>query len=140
LSTNLSSLNESGKRLAIVVEMLVSNGSDPGSVLESSHYPAIVENKAQLTYNAVAAWLDDQPIDDKTGTLEKIHNSVDLQTQLRIQDQAACLLRERRHEAGALSFHTMDLRPVTSAEGVVIDLQTRQQNRAAFLIEDLMIA
>src|SRR5215475_1571997 len=45
LSTNLSSLNERGTRLAIIVEMLVANDSDPGSIAESSVYPAIVENK-----------------------------------------------------------------------------------------------
>jgi exoribonuclease-2 len=140
LSTNLSSLNQSGKRLAIVIEMLVGHGPDPGAVLESSVYPAIVENKAQLTYNAVAAWLDNQPLNDTTGTLQKIRSSTELQTQLKLQDAAAALLRERRHEAGALSFHTTDLQPITSPEGTVIDLQTRRQNRASYLIEDLMIA
>src|SRR5207237_6119748 len=55
LSTNLSSLDEGGKRLAIVVEMLV---GDDGHSADSSIYAAVVENKAQLTYNAVAAWLD----------------------------------------------------------------------------------
>ena len=99
LSTGLSSLNEEGKRLAVVIEMLVSNGGDPGAILESSIYPAVVQNKAQLTYNAVAGWLEGNPIEDGTPTLQKINKSVELQDQLRMQDEAASLLRERRHEA-----------------------------------------
>src|SRR5438552_13728303 len=56
LSTDLTSLNEGQQRLAIVVEMLV---TDDGRSTESSIYAAVVENKAQLTYNGVAAWLGD---------------------------------------------------------------------------------
>jgi len=140
LSTDLSSLNEGAKRLAIVVEMLVTDRADDGHIPESSVYPAIVQNKAQLTYNAVAAWLEGEASADGTGTLEKIGKSAELQNQIRMQDKAAALLRERRHRAGALSFHTSELKPITSADGTVIDLQTRQQNRASFLIEDFMIA
>jgi exoribonuclease-2 len=50
------------------------------------------------------------------------------------------MLRLRRHEAGALSFQTLELRPVMSPEGSVVDLETRQQNRASYIIEDFMIA
>ena len=146
LSTDLSSLNEAGKRLAMVVEMLV---ADDGGIPESTLYPAVVENKAQLTYDAVAVWLEaggniDQHRGGLSGpgleTLQKIFKSEELQAQLQMQDKVAQFLRERRHEAGALSFHTSELQPVLSGEGAVIDLAARRQNRASFLIEDLMIA
>jgi exoribonuclease-2 len=134
LSTNLSSLNEGVKRLALVVEMLV---SDDGRVVESALYPAIVHNKAQLTYNAVAAWLDEGP---GAITPAKIQHNPDLQTQLKIQDRVARSLRERRHEAGALTFETLELQPVVAPDGTVLELRTKQHNRATLLIEDFMIA
>lgn len=146
LSTNLSSLNEGEKRLAVVIEMLV---SDQGQVTESAVYQAIVENKAQLTYNAVAAWLErssesvglaQDASEIHRRTLSKIQDSQDLQEQLRLQDTAAETLRNARHEAGALSFHTSEMKPVLSNEGVVVDLEVRRQNRASLLIEDLMVA
>jgi VacB/RNase II family 3'-5' exoribonuclease len=144
LSTDLSSLNESVKRLAMVTELLV---SDDGNVKESSVYPAVVENKAQLTYNAVAAWLEGMEGAKGNGiteagqqTLAKIQKSPELQAQLKLQDATAQILRVRRHEAGALSFQTLELHPVMSPEGSVLDLATRQQNRASYVIEDFMIA
>ena len=140
LSTDLTSLNEGQQRLAIVIEMLV---TDDGRPAESSVYAAVVENKAQLTYNAVAAWLESvagtvSEIDRRT--LSKIQQSSQLQEQLRLQDRAAETLRKARHQAGALSFHTAEMNPIVSIEGVVLDLQERRQNRASLLIEDLMIA
>jgi exoribonuclease-2 len=144
LSTDLSSLNEGVKRLAIVIEMLV---TDDGAPAESSVYPAIVQNKAQLTYNAVAEWLEAQgalPVVQRSeagaATLRKIEQNKDLQTQLRMQDETAQRLRERRHEAGALTLQTTELQPIMSAEGAVIDLEARRHNRASVLIEDFMIA
>src|SRR5437868_3530146 len=139
LSTDLSSLNEGEERLAIVVEMLI---TDDGRAVESSVYAAIVKNKARLTYNGVAAWLEgaagSSEIDGEI--LSKIEANPELQAQLRLQDQAAEHLRKARHEAGALAFHSSDVNPVVSAEGVVLDLEVRRQNRATALIEDLMIA
>src|SRR5262245_56842697 len=141
LSTDLSSLNEHEKRLAIVVEMFV---TDEGRLTDSSVYTALVENKAQLTYKAVAAWLDtsssvppsatSSAIDEST--VSKIEASQELQEQLQLQDTAAQALRDARHEAGALSFQTTEMRPVLSNEGTVVDLEVRRQNRAGLLIED----
>jgi exoribonuclease R len=54
LSTNLTSLAEGEKRLAVIVEILF---AAEGRVMESTVYRAVVRNQAQLAYNAVAAWL-----------------------------------------------------------------------------------
>ena len=144
LSTDLSSLNENVRRLAMVTEMLV--GVD-GAILESSVYPAVVQNHAQLTYNAVATWLEGKKdlrepaaSDITAGVLEKIVHNNELADQLKLQNEVAEQLRERRHLAGALSLETTELQPVLSPEGHVIDLDARRPNRASLLIEDLMVA
>jgi VacB/RNase II family 3'-5' exoribonuclease len=140
LSTDLTSLNEGEQRLAIVVEMLV---SDEGRVAESSVYAAMIENKAQLTYNAVASWLEGspgKPSGSDQRTLSKIESRPELQEQLRLQDRAAQTLRKARHEAGALTFHSSEINPVFSGDGAVLTLEVRRQSRASLLIEDLMIA
>src|SRR5262249_8397834 len=96
-----------------------------------------VQNKAQLAYDSVAAWLDKQPGAETPG---KIQRNRDLQAQLVLQDKAASWLRDRRHDAGALTFQTTELQPVMSEEGIVTDLRSKQHNRATLLIEDFMIA
>ena len=72
--------------------------------------------------------------------LEKIVHNDELADQLNLQNEAAERLRERRHQAGALSLETTELQPILSREGHVIDLDIRRPNRASLLIEDLMVA
>ena len=55
LSTDRTSLNQDDDRAAMVVDMTV---DDSGALAASDIYRALVRNKAQLTYNAIAAWLD----------------------------------------------------------------------------------
>jgi exoribonuclease-2 len=129
-----------------------------GAILESSAYPAVVQNHAQLTYKAVAAWLEGKQDSSKDGSpraadlpaarasditariLEKIIRHDELADQLRLQNEVAERLRERRNLAGALSLETTELQPILSGEGHVIDLDVRRPNRASLLIEDLMVA
>src|SRR5207249_3903583 len=84
-ATDLSSLNENENRLAVVMEVLV---SDDGRIVESAVYPAIVRNQSQLTYDSVAAWLEEKPgnhlSEASQRTLRKIANSAELQSQLRL--------------------------------------------------------
>jgi exoribonuclease-2 len=140
LSTDLTSLNEGVERLAVVVDMVVDgdgvvapiDGSD--AQRSSSVYRALVLNRAQLAYNAVAAWLDAD-----TAAPPKIAALPGLDEQLRIQDQVAQALKRQRHARGALSLATNETRPVFS-DGVLTDLRPDIGNRAKELIANFMIA
>jgi VacB/RNase II family 3'-5' exoribonuclease len=131
LSTDSSSLLETEDKLSIVIEFVV--GSD-GSVHSSSVYRAIIRNKAQLTYNAVGAWLE-----NKNGAPDKVAASSELQSQLRLQDEVAQALKNERYRHGALNIETIEVRPVVLNEKVV-GVVKQEKNRATELIEDFMIA
>ena len=131
LSTDLTSLGEGQDRLAVVVEMVV---TEDGAVLRSTIFRALVHNRAKLAYNSVAAWLAGE-----APAPERVTAVSGLDAQLRLQDQVAQRLKARRHQQGALSLETIEPRPVFDGE-VLTDLRVEQKNRAKELIEDFMIA
>jgi exoribonuclease-2 len=131
LSTGASSLLPDVDRPAVVTEMVVNAN---GVLTSSSVYRAIVRNKAQLTYNAVGAWLE--------GTAPappKLEASPELQDQLKLQDQAAQTLRKLRYEHGALNIDTSEVVPLV-VHDQVMDVAAVAKNRATDLIEDFMVA
>src|SRR6202521_2561390 len=131
LSTDTSSVLETEDKLSIVIEFVVGN---EGFVHSSSVYLAIVRNKAQLTYNAVGAWLE-----NKSGAPDKVAASTDLQSQLKLQDEVAQALKNERFHHGALNIETIEVRPVVLNDKVV-NVVKQERNRATELIEDFMIA
>lgn len=131
LSTDLTSLGVDRDRLAIVIEMTV---TEDGLLTETDIYRAAVRNKAQLAYRSVAAWLEG------AGRIPPRAAAVaGLDRQLRLQDQVAQRLKARRHEHGALSLETLEAEAVFDG-GLLVDLRPDPKNRAHELIEDLMIA
>ena len=140
LSTGLTSLNEGEERLAIVVDLVVdaqgevapvdADGSNGGSTV----YRAVVLNRAQLAYDAVAAWLNGE-----AAAPPKLAAVSGLDEQLRTQDRVAQALKQRRHARGALSLATDETRAVFS-DGVLTDLRPDLGNRAKELIANFMIA
>ncbi|HKL60739.1 MAG TPA: RNB domain-containing ribonuclease [Sphaerochaeta sp.] len=131
LSTDITSLNFGVDRLAVVVEIVV---SDDGSVLNSAFYRAIVNNKARLSYNSVAAWLDN------TGpTPTEMASVAGMEESLRLQDVTAQKMRLLRHQHGALVFETIEAQPVFSGDSLE-DIIPDSPNRAKEMIEDFMIA
>jgi VacB/RNase II family 3'-5' exoribonuclease len=131
LSTDLTSLNPDKDRLAMVIEYVV--GSD-GLIKESDVYRAQVNNHAKLAYNAVSAWLDGkEPIPEAAAKVSG------MEEQLRMQDEVAQKLKERRHENGSLTIETIkpEIKVLDTGE---LNIQPEKQNRAQELIEDFMVA
>src|SRR5271163_3584235 len=94
----------------------------------------MVRNKAQLTYNAVGAWLD-----GTAAAPPKVAASAELQAQLKLQDQVAQALKKLRYENGALNIDTAEVVPLLLSERVV-GVVKAEKNRATDLIEDFMVA
>jgi len=130
LSTDLTSLREGQERLAVVVEMSIDT---EGQITGSDLYRAFVLNRAKLTYDGVAAWLDGHAPPPSLAAVDG------LDRQLRQQDLVAQALRRVRYERGALNFETVQAKPVFN-DGVLTDLRADERNRAKGLIEDFMIA
>jgi exoribonuclease-2 len=131
LSTDLTSLNESEDRLAVVVDVTV--GSD-GKTIDGDVYRARVRNKAKLTYNGVGMWLQGE-----ADPPEKVQKIPGLAENLKLQDRIADRMRELRHQHGALDLETIEAKAVLR-DGEVVDLRQEARNNARNLIEDFMIA
>ena len=131
LSTDRTSLNEDADRVAMVVEFTV---AADGSVRDPSVAWSRVCNHAQLAYNGVGMWLEEEgPAPGRLATKPA------LAEQVRMQDEAAGRLRLVRYKAGALELETIEARPVMK-DGEVVDLDLTKKTRARELIEDFMIA
>jgi VacB/RNase II family 3'-5' exoribonuclease len=131
LSTDLTSLNYSQVRLAIIVEMVV---APDGSIHREDLYPARVLNKAKLAYNSIAAWLEGNA--DMPPGVAAVEG---LAENLRLQDRVAQKMKDFRHAQGALSLETIEARPVFEGD-VIRDIRAEEKNRAKEIIEDFMIA
>jgi exoribonuclease-2 len=91
-------------------------------------------NHAQLAYDSVAAWLEED------GSVpEEITAVPDLAENLHLQDKIAQSLKQLRHSHGALSLETIQAKPIFEGDQIR-DLQVEYKNRAKELIEDFMIA
>lgn len=131
LSTDLTSLGEGQGRRALTIEFLV---AADGSISNSDIYAALVDNCAKLTYNGVGPWLE-----QRAAPPARVADSVELQQQLKLQDEAARALREQRHRLGALEFDRVEAVPVIK-DGRVTGILAQKKTRANDLIEDFMVA
>jgi VacB/RNase II family 3'-5' exoribonuclease len=131
LSTDLTSLNDGERRLALVVSFSV--GPD-GAITDAAVLRARVRNQAKLAYESVGAWLEGQ-----AAAPAAITPVPGLDQNLKAQDEAAQRLRAERHRLGALSLETIQTRPVFEGDEIR-DLRAEGRNRAKQLIEDFMIA
>jgi exoribonuclease-2 len=128
LSTDRTSLLFGVERLAFVTEYVVDGD---GRVSAEDVFHAIVRNRAQLVYEDVGAWLEEE---------RGAHAPpAGFEEQLQLQDEVSARVRARRVEEGALGFDTVEARTVAMPDGN-LELTVVKKNRARELVEDLMIA
>lgn len=135
LSTGLTSLLEGQDRVSMVTEFTLDKDVcvTESCIASGRIYPALVNNKAQLAYNSVGAWLDGQ-----ADAPPKVAASGELQSQLKLQNEIAQRLRLERFRHGALNLETIETHAIL--QGKAIDLEAQRRNSATDLIEDFMIA
>jgi exoribonuclease-2 len=131
LCTGATSLLPDADKLCMIIEFVVDGN---GQIASRDVYRGLVRNKAQLTYNAIGAWLE-----NRSPALPAVATSADLQAQIKLQDEVAQALKNERDRHGALNIDTCEVRPVMQ-NGKVVDLVRQEKNRATELIEDFMIA
>jgi len=132
LSTDKSSLVEGEDRLAIVIELKV---TPDGSVTTGDVFRALVRNQAKLSYESIGKWFDDDgAVPDEVSRLPN------LESQLRLQLDAAQHLGDARKRHGALRLETNQATPLVDESDRIVDLSLDERNSARDLIENFMVA
>ncbi|MFZ2650490.1 MAG: ribonuclease R, partial [Burkholderiaceae bacterium] len=130
ISNGLCSLNPNEDRLALVCDMLVTEGGD---VHAYQFYPAVIRSQARLTYDEVAA------------ILANTHGAQALRREALIPDllnlhgvyRALAKAREKR---GAVDFATSETQIVCDANGRIEKIVPRTRTEAHRVIEEAMLA
>ncbi|MDP3536031.1 MAG: ribonuclease R [Halomonas sp.] len=133
LSNGLCSLNPHVDRLVMVCEM---NISKTGAISRYSFYEAVMKSHARLTYNKVAAILDNES--EEGEALRNQHQ--DLVKPLQNLHELYHLLREAREERGALDFDTTETAIIFNDERKIEKIVPRTRNNAHKIIEECMLA
>jgi VacB/RNase II family 3'-5' exoribonuclease len=131
LSTDRSSLNQDQDRLSIVIEFVVAGD---GSIVSSDVYRAVLRNKARLSYEDLADFLD-----GKAPAPAQVAAVAGLPENLKLQDAVARKLLTLRQQHGALQLETIEARTV-AVDGKVTGVELSAKSRSKELIEDFMIA
>ncbi|MCE8004302.1 ribonuclease R [Billgrantia ethanolica] len=133
LSNGLCSLNPDVDRLAMVCEM---NISKQGVISRYRFYEAVFRSHARLTYNKVAAILDE---DDPEGdALREEYRA--LVKPLKGLHELYKVLRQAREERGAIDFETTETAILFNEERKIEKIVPRKRNDAHKIIEECMLA
>ncbi len=131
LSGGITSLLPGRDCMAMVVDYTV---LPDGSIRYGSVSRAMVANHAKLVYEEVGSWLEGTGPEPRT-----VQAVAGLGDQVRLQNEAALRLKERRTLQGALTLETIEAQAVYE-KGTVRDLVLVEENAARSLIEEFMVA
>lgn len=128
LSNGICSLNPKVIRLTLSCEMEINHA---GQVESYEIYPSFIKTTERMTYTAVNGILDgDETVCQKYPSLVPM---------IRLMGECSALIRQRRHEAGAIDFEKEEAKILIDERGKIQDIQVRERKEAEKLIEDFMV-
>ncbi|KAA0876546.1 ribonuclease R [Nitrincola tapanii] len=133
LSNGLCSLNPKVDRLAMVCEMTLGRS---GKLSDFRFYEAVINSKARLTYNKVAAILGAVESDQQEALRTTYAEVVPHLEQLYSLYKA---LRKARDERGAIDFDTVETRIKFGADRKIEEIVPIHRNDAHKIIEECML-
>jgi ribonuclease R len=130
LSNGICSLNPNVERLAVTAEIVFDKAGHP---LQSHFYPSVIKSSARLTYTAVKRILvDNDP--------ELAATYAPLVPDLRLMEDLAALLREKREKRGSIDFDLPEPEIILDLQGQTEAIIRSERNIAHRLIEEFMLA
>jgi ribonuclease R len=130
LSNGLCSLNPEVDRLCLVCEMQV---SPQGQVSGARFHNAVMRSQARLTYDQVAAMLENEAEAGRLGHVALLSQLKNLQAVFR----ALFTARQRR---GAIDFETTETKIKFGPDRKIEDVVPVQRNEAHRIIEECMVS
>ncbi|MEK6790139.1 MAG: ribonuclease R [Deltaproteobacteria bacterium] len=130
LSNGICSLNPHIDRLTLTAEMEFDHRGVP---VKKTFFESVIKSVERLTYTIVAGLLEGQ-----TPVIE--HRFVRLLPELKLMEELAGKLRERRSEAGSIDFDLPEPDIILDIEGRVEDIARAERNVAHRIIEEFMLA
>lgn len=129
LSNGICSLNPYVDRLTLSCVMVIDRA---GTVVESRVVNGVINSKERLTYNEVAAMLEDQD-------QELIEKYAHCYPTLVVMEELAKILMKKRYNRGSIDFDFPEAKVKLDENGKPYDIIKRERNMATKLIEEFMI-
>ncbi len=130
LSNGICSLNEGQERLALAVDMLISN---TGEVLNSDVFKAVIKVDKKMSYDKVYKVISNQ-MDE---SLEKEYGMY--KDDLLLMEELAKILNEKRKKEGCINFNIPETHIVIDDNGDVVNVEPYPITFANQIIEEFML-
>ncbi|GJE87543.1 RNB domain-containing protein [Phanerochaete sordida] len=135
LSEQLCSLLPGQERLAFSVIFTMTKEA---KVVKKWFGRTIVKSAAKLSYSDAQNVIDGKPLGEVPVIPE--HNAADIAHDIKILDDLAKQLRERRFQNGAIGSESLDLKFELDDGGMPVDCVSYERTEAHSLIEEFMLA
>lgn len=127
LSNNICSLNPDVERFAIVTDILIDFN---GQTLNKTVYPAIIKNKAQLSYDIVDEYYENP---------NNSNMSNDIKKQLNDSFELYKIIRKTKKKNGYIDLDIKEYELVLNDNGKVEQIKTKIRKDSHKMIEDFMV-